>query len=159
MNPLRSLIALAVCIVLGGCGSSVVSDAPGSRGISSWAAPPTPVVPVPSGILLREAPADLGCDSIGWEGEPYETLTFHVDPDAAEPVWAESDTGAVLTTYWSKGFQAGTPAERMVLAPSGEAFVTDGEIVEVPQGANLYVHDYFVCLRPDKLYVLTAERG
>jgi hypothetical protein len=47
----------------------------------------------------------------------------------------------------------------MVLAPSGEAFVTDGEIVEVPQGANLYVHDYFVCLRPDKLYVLTAERG
>ena len=111
MNPLRSLIALAVCIVLGGCGSSVVSDAPGSRVISSWAAPPTPVVPVPSGILLREAPADLGCDSIGWEGEPYETLTFHVDPYAAEPVWAESDTGAVLTTYWSQGFQAGTPAE------------------------------------------------
>lgn len=109
--------------------------------------------------MLREAPADLGCDSIGWEGEPYRTLTFRIDPVAVDPVWAESDTGAVLTTYWSSGFQAGEPSERLVRTPSGEVFVTDGDVVEVPQGANLYIHDYLVCLRPDKLYVVPTEGG
>ena len=157
MNPLRSLPAVALGLLLAACGASTGTAAPIRRGPGSSAAPPTPVAPLPSGIVLREAPAGLGCDSIGWEGEPYRTLTFHVDPDAVEPVWAESDTGAVLTTYWSSGFQAGAPAERLVRAPSGDVFVTDGDVVEVPTGANLYIDDYLVCLRPDKLYVVPTE--
>ena len=159
MKPLRSVPALALCMVLAACGASAGTGGPESAAAGFSALPPTPVVPLPSGVVLRKAPADMGCDSIGWEGEPYRTLTFHVDPDAAEPVWAESNTGSVLTTYWSNGFQTGTAAERVVRDPSGEAFVTDGEVVQVPQGANLYIHDYFVCLGPGKLYVLTTGRG
>ena len=93
------------------------------------------------------------------EGEPYRTLTFRIDPAAVEPVWAESDTGAVLTTYWASGFRAGEPSERVVRTPSGDVFVADGDVVEVPQGANLYILDYLVCLRPDKLYVVPTEGG
>ena len=108
---------------------------------------------------MKITPPNLGCDSIGWEGEPYRTLTFHVDPDAAEQVWAESDTGAALTTQWSEGFQAGTAEERVVRDPQGGVFVSDGDEVPVPEGANLLVKGYFICLRPDTLYVLPAGNG
>ena len=155
----RFVTGLALGLLLTACGACTPTGAPASAEIGSSAAPPTPVVPLPSAIVLRQAPADLGCDTIGWEGEPYRTLTFRVDPAAVEPVWAESDTGAVLTTYWASGFQAGQPSERVVRTPSGEVFVTDGEVVEGPQGANLYIHDYLVCLRPDKLYVVPTEGG
>ena len=156
MNPMRPVSCLALCVLLAACGPSS-GAAPSSTGVGSSELT-TPVAPS-SGMLLRQAPTDLGCDSIGWEGEPYRTLTFHVDPDAIEQVWAESDTGAVLTTYWSNGFHAGTQDERLVRDPLGEVFVSDGEVVDVPEAANLRIHDYLVCLRPDKLYVLTAERG
>jgi hypothetical protein len=146
MNTQRSVTLLALGMLLAACAASTGTSATAS------------VVP-PSGIVLREAPEDLGCDSIGWKGGPYRTLTFHVDHEAAEPVWAESDTGTMLTTYWSSGFQVGDPAERQVLAPSGDVFVTDGEVVEVPQGANLYIDEFLLCLQPDKLYVVPSPGG
>jgi hypothetical protein len=107
-------------------------------------------------IVLRQAPADLGCDSIGWEGEPYRTLTFHIDPDAADHVWATADTGAVLQTYWAAGFEPGSVTERVVRDPAGQVVAADGEVVQVPVGSNLRLHGYFVCLHPTKLYVLLA---
>lgn len=159
MNAARSMPAFALCIVLVACQASTGTGGAESAPAGSSAGPLTSVVPSQPGIVLREAPADMGCDAIGWEGEPYRTLTFHVDPDSVEPVWAESNTGSMLATYWSRGFQAGTAEERVVRDPSGQVFVTDGEVVEVPQGANLYIHDYLVCLRPDRLWVLISERG
>jgi hypothetical protein len=149
--------ALALLVLLVACEASTGTSARPSGGGESPAAA-TPATSS-SGIVLRQAPPDLGCDSIGWQGEPYRTLTFHVDPAAAEQVWAESDTGASLVTYWSAGFQPGTPDERLVRDPSGAVFIRDGDTVEVPEAANLRIQGYFVCLQPDKLYVLTTESG
>jgi hypothetical protein len=89
--------------------------------------------------------------------DPYRTLTFHIDPEAAEQVWAVSDTGALIETYWLPGFEAGR--RRNASVPAGEIVVSDGDVVPVPQGANLRIQGYLVCLRPDRLYVLSAESG
>jgi hypothetical protein len=158
MNLRGPVLALALLAVGGGCDLS----AGASTGASAGA--PSPSVAVrasgsSSTVVLRQSPPDLGCDTIGWEGEPYRTLTFHVDPDAPEQVWAESNTGAPLLTYWSEGFQAGTPDERLVRDPQGGVFISDGDVVEVPAAANLRIHGYLICLQPDKLYVLTNESG
>jgi hypothetical protein len=159
MHPLRVVVGLSLGVLLAACGSSAgTTHASALSGIGSVDVP-TPVAPQASGIVLRQAPPDMGCDAIGWDGEPYRTLTFHVDPTAAEHVWAASDTGGRLTTYWSRGFQPGTPAERLVRDPLGEVFVTDGLVVDVPQAANLRIHDYLVCLQPNTLWVLPTEHG
>jgi hypothetical protein len=113
----------------------------------------------PSAIVLHRAPADLGCDSIGWEGEPYHTLTFHIDPDAADHVWATADTGAVLQTYWPAGFEPGSVAERVVHDPAGQVVAADGDVVPVPVGSNLRLHGYFVCLTPAELHVMLTDPG
>lgn len=107
---------------------------------------PTPATS-PGGIVLRQAPADLGCDSIGWEGEPYHTLTFHID------------TGARLATYWAAGFQPGSVEERVVRDSAGQVVASDGEVVQLPVAANPTLHGYLLCVRPDKLYVLPPSQG
>jgi hypothetical protein len=152
------IVALALSIVVSACGTSGGTADSSPVGVGPSTDAQTPVPASSSAIVLRPAPPDLGCDSIGWEGERYRTLTFHVDPGAAEQVWAESDGGAMLATYWSAGFQPGTEPG-VILDPMGGVFVTDGDVVEVPEAANLEIHGYFVCLRPDRLYVLTRERG
>lgn len=119
---------------------------------------PTPATS-PGGIVLRQAPADLGCDSIGWEGEPYHTLTFHIDPAAADQVWAVADTGARLSTYWAAGFQPGSVEERVVRDSAGQIVASDGEVVQLPEAANPTLHGYLLCVRPDKLYVLPPSQG
>jgi hypothetical protein len=43
--------------------------------------------------------------------------------------------------------------------PQGGVFISDGEAVAVPEGANLLVKGYFICLTPDTLYVLPAGNG
>ena len=103
-----------------------------------------------SRIVLHQAPANLGCDSIGVE---YRGVTFHIDPAATEPVSAVADTGVSLVTYWSAGFHAGTAAERVVRDPAGQVVVADGDTLAVGQR----LHGYFVCLAPDALYVLLAD--
>jgi hypothetical protein len=157
MTRLGSIAALAMVVCLAACDATI---GPSDRATGGVGQPEVVATPAAStGIVLRQAPADMGCDTIGWEGEPYRTLTFHVDPDAAEQVWAESDTGASLTSSWSAGFQPGTAEERLVRDPQGQVFISDGEIVEVPEAANLRIHGYLVCLRPDELWVLTNESG
>ena len=106
MKRLGPVPALALLMLLAACQAGTGASASATGGVSQPSVVATPAGS--PGIVLRQAPANLGCDSIGWEGEPYRTLTFHVDPDAPEHVWAESDTGATLTTQWSEGFQAGT---------------------------------------------------
>ena len=68
-------------VLVAGCGS---------------ATPPTPTSPaVASGaaIQLNQAPADLGCDTIGVD---YREVTFRIDPAEAEQVAALADTGQLL---------------------------------------------------------------
>ena len=111
----------------------------------------------PSGtttIVLNEAPANLGCDTIGID---YTSMTFRIDPAATEQVSAVTDTGVTLTTYWSTGFMPGTDAERLVRDPNGKVVVSDGELLQVPPAAYPRLGGYFVCLAPDKLYVLTRR--
>ena len=94
---------------------------------------------------------------MGWEGEPYRTLTFRIDPAATEQVTAVSDTGVQLMTYWSAGFVPGTTAERVVRDPAGQVVARDGEVLTVPEAAFPELHGYFVCLNPTKLYVLLTK--
>jgi hypothetical protein len=105
-------------------------------------------------IVLHEVPANLGCDTIGID---YTSMTFRIDPAAAEQVAAVTDTGVTLATYWSAGFTAGADAERVVRDPAGEVVVTDGDVLQVPPAAYPRLGGYFVCLGPDKLYVLLAD--
>jgi hypothetical protein len=105
-------------------------------------------------IVLREAPANMGCDAIGID---YTSMTFHIDPTATEQVSTVTDTGVTLATYWAAGFQPGADTERVVRDPAGQVVVTDGEVLQVPAAAYPRLHGYFVCLAPDKLYVLLTE--
>ncbi|HET9757955.1 MAG TPA: hypothetical protein VFP66_15735 [Candidatus Limnocylindrales bacterium] len=105
-------------------------------------------------IVLHEAPANLGCDTIGID---YTSMTFRIDPTAAEQVSAVTDTGVTLTTYWSVGFQPGSDAERVIRDPAGKVVVSHDEVLLVPPAAYPRLAGYFVCLAPDKLYVLLAD--
>lgn len=123
---------------------------------------PGPTIEVPaatastgaSTIVLHEAPANLGCDTIGID---YTSMTFHIDPIAAEQVSAMTDTGVSLATYWAAGFQPGADTERVVRDTAGKLVVTDGDVLQVPPAAYPRLAGYFVCLGPDKLYVLLAD--
>jgi hypothetical protein len=113
---------------------------------------------VPSGsatgsLELRQAPADLGCDTIGVE---YRNVTFQIDPGAEEPVTAQTDTGKSLQTFWSAGFE-GSAAERVVKDPTGQVVATNGETLVIPEGAFPRLHGYFVCPSPNALYILIQD--
>ena len=95
---------------------------------------------------------DLGCDSIGID---YKTMTFRIDPAAAEQVSAMTDTGVSLITNWPAGFKAGTAGERVVRDVAGMVVATDGETFK----AGEQLHGYYVCLAPTKLYVMLAAPG
>jgi hypothetical protein len=163
MRLTRCFAALAVTLIVAACGSAPAPSATGAASVTPTEGTsqvvPTPGASAAPAIVLRAAPPDMGCDSIGWEGEPYRTLTFHIDATADPQVWAQANTGALLATSWSRGFAAGTPEERVVRDPAGNVFISDGEVVPVPEGANLRIHDYLVCLERDELTVLTNERG
>ena len=146
---LGRLAGLLLCVPLAACTagagpSSTATDAP---------IPPATVAASPSGIVLRRAPADLACDSIGID---YTSLQFRIDPEAAEQVAAVTDTGVELKTYWADGFQPGTAAERVVRDPAGQVVATDGEVLGVP---NTGLHGYFVCLGQGALWVLRTDPG
>jgi hypothetical protein len=107
-----------------------------------------------STIVLREAPANLACDAIGVD---YKSLTFRIDPHAQEQVAAETDTGVSLATYWSAGFRPGTDRELNVRDSNGEVVVADGDLLQVPAAGYPRLQGYFVCLAPDKIYVLATD--
>jgi hypothetical protein len=162
----RPVTWFALCLSLVGCmgGTSNQSPGPTAEGpvptgtavAPSSAAPSTTASSASGGttLVLNEAPANMGCDTIGID---YKTMTFDIDPDAMDHVTAETDTGVTLKTYWSAGFQPGTSADLVVRDPTGAVVVNNGGVLQVPPGAYPRLHGYFVCLAPDKLYVLLTD--
>lgn len=163
----RHVAWFALCLSLLGCigGTSNQSPSPTAEGpvstataaASSSAAAPSSAASAGSGattIVLNEAPANMGCDTIGID---YKSMTFDIDPDAVEQVAAETEAGVILKTYWSAGFQPGTDAEQVVRDPTGAVVVHSGDVLQVPPAGYPRLHGYFVCLAPDKLYVLLTD--
>jgi hypothetical protein len=107
-------------------------------------------------IQLNQAPADLGCDTIGVD---YREVTFQIETDlvGADQVTALANTGTVLRTFWSPGFQGGSATEKVVLDPAGAVVVTDAEVLAIPEGAFPRLNGYFVCPSPDALYILAED--
>lgn len=140
---------LFLCLSLAACAGTSPGTSP-----SQTAEPSASPSASGTGIVLHEAPANLGCDTIGID---YTSVTFRIDPAAAEQVAAVTDTGVTLTTYWSAGFQPGSDAERVIRDPAGKVVVSHGEVLLVPPAAYPRLAGYFVCLGPDKLYVLLAD--
>jgi hypothetical protein len=144
-------LSFALVVFATACQSSSASGAPGA---TATAGAPTSGAPSGSTIDLHEAPANLGCDTIGVD---YRSMTFHIDPAAAEQVSATTDTGVTLATYWSVGFVPGTDSERVIRDPAGKVVVTDGEVLQVPPAAYPRLAGYFVCLGTNKIYVLLND--
>jgi hypothetical protein len=154
---------LILCMSLVACTTgtpsptTAVPPATSSSSTGSATAPPATSSTSPSSaatIVLREAPANLGCDAIGID---YKSMTFHIDPAATEQVSAVTDTGVALVTYWAAGFQPGSNTDRVVRDPAGKTVVSDGDVLQVPPAAYPRLGGYFVCLAPDKLYVLLVD--
>jgi hypothetical protein len=145
-------LSFALVVFATACQSSPASGARVATATTSGAAPSG--TPSGSTIDLHEAPANLGCDTIGVD---YKSMTFHIDPAAAEQVSATTDTGVTLVTYWSVGFVPGTDSERVIRDPAGKVVVTDGEVLQVPPAAYPRLAGYFVCLGTSKIYVLLND--
>jgi hypothetical protein len=107
---------------------------------------------------LRQAPADLGCDAMPVD---YRKVTFHVDPGAADPVTAATDTGATLKTYWSPGFTLTSVQDAasapVVQDPNGQVVAHEGEELAIPEATLPRLHGYFVCPSTDAVYVLLQD--
>jgi hypothetical protein len=51
-------------------------------------------------------------------------MTFRIDPDAAEPVLAVTDTNVQLRTHWSAGLMQAPGGQRAIVDPAGKVVVT-----------------------------------
>jgi hypothetical protein len=143
LKMIRQVRWIALAAVVAACGSATLTTQPGSPAAASNAA-----------IQLDQARGDFGCDTIGVD---YREVTFRIDPGETHQVSALANTGTVLRTFWSAGFRGGSAAEKVVFDPAGAVVATDGEVLEIPQGAFPRLHGYFVCPSPDALYVLIAD--
>ena len=141
MTAHRILLVLA-CLALWACAGSSTSSS-----LSPVATPGAST----TAIVLRETPADLGCDAIGVD---YQSVTFHIDPSATEQVSATTDTGVSLVTYWPVGFM-GDATGRLVHDTQGNVVATDGDVL--PNGQVL--NGYKVCPTPTELYVMFQRPG
>jgi hypothetical protein len=144
-------LSFSLVVFATACQSSPASGAPVA---SATAGASASGAPSGSTIVLHEAPANLGCDTIGVD---YKSMTFHIDPAAAEQVSATTDTGVTLVTYWSVGFVPGADSERVIRDPAGKVVLRDGEVLQVPPAAYPRLAGYFVCLGTDKIYVLLND--
>jgi len=136
-------------------GSDVTIGSPDDTGD-----PPSPsqaATGAPSGAFrLQRAPTNLGCDSLP---STYQVAIIRIDPDRAEPVWAEADRGKRLGVLWSAGFSADDDGRPVVVGPKGEVVARDGERIEIPGRAWPSLHGYFVCAGADDIYVLENAPG
>lgn len=153
------VMALAAMLGLAACAPGA-STAPSVAPSAAPSMTPDLAAGSPGAIVLRQAPAEgyPPCDSIGVEN-PAHSLTFRIDPDAAEQVTALTDTGVVFVTYWSHGFQPGTPTERAIRDPAGQVVVTDGDVLALPEGTHPRLHGYLVllCNGSNTLYVFLID--
>lgn len=159
---MRAIAAMALVAALGLATCAPATTTAPSTAPSLAPSEPTPVAPTgPAGslsaIVLREAPSigEFGCDAIGAE-PTFHSLTFRIDPAAAEQVTAVTDTGVTFTTYWSTGFQPGTTTERVIRDPAGRVVVTDGKVIPVPEADSPRLNGGYpvsVCNGSHKLYV------
>jgi hypothetical protein len=132
---IRSAALASICaIVLGACSGGASTSPTATPGSS-----PTPGGAV---LVLDRTPDDTGCDTIGIN---YTSVTFHIDLTASPQIWAEADTGVLLTVKWDSTFQAGTGAEPTVVDGSGAVVLQDGDILDVPEGAYPELKGHFVC--------------
>ena len=123
-------------------------------GASTSSAVPSMAVPSGAALVLQSAPPNLGCDTMG---VPYRSVTFEIDPAAADPVTAVTDQGTTLRTFWSAGFVGGPAADPVVRDPGGQVVARDGDVLDIPEGASPRLKGYFVCPSGDALYVLLED--
>jgi hypothetical protein len=136
-------LASVFAIALGAC-SNPASTAPSATPGSS-ATPGTAV------LELDRAADNLGCDTIGVD---YRSVTFHIDPSADPQIWAVTDTGGSLGVRWDSTFEAGTGAEPTVIDADGETVISDGDTLDIPEGAFPELKGHFVCPGPTELSIL-----
>jgi hypothetical protein len=150
---MKAVISLAIVAMsaLGACASTPQPP--------SSAAAPTLAAAGAGAPSLNRAPADIGCDSIGWpdEVEPFGSLPFRVDPAAADPVVSVTDTGVTLETWWVPGFEPGP--DRSVVGPDGEVVIRDGEVLTLVPMQNPELHGYSLCITPTSLSVMMPANG
>jgi hypothetical protein len=145
----RSIVLVVLSLAAVACATPAATVTPTSPPTASPTAAPS--ASGTSSIELHQAPADMGCDSIGVD---YTSLTFHIDPGAVDQVTALTNKAVTLKTYWSPGFVPGTDAERLIRDKAGKVVVHDGDPLLVPAAAYPRLAGYFVCLGPDAIYVL-----
>ena len=149
----RHIRWMAVALLVAACGSNTPATPFGTAPPPS--APPASA-PAGSGVAiqLQQAPANLGCDTIGVD---YRVVTFQIDLASTTQVTALANSGLVLQTFWAAGFRGGTADNKVVFDPTGAVVVTNGDKLEIPQGAFPRLHGYFVCPGPEALYILAAD--
>ena len=151
MTALRALLVVG-CLALWACASPTTTPSP---------APSVSPVPSPSAsaatssipIVLRETPADLGCDSIPVD---YTRVIFHIDPAAAEPVTATTDKGVSLVTYWPAGY---TADETGIRDNTGMVVITDRQPLHVNEQRIHGSGGTDLCWGLTTLYVSPAASG
>ena len=144
MTTHRILLVVA-CLVLWACAGSPTRPSP-SQAASPGATTINTAAPSSATVVLHETPADLGCDSIGID---YKTVTFHIEPAAAEQVSATTDTGVALVTYWEAGMRAEAGPDPVIRDARGNVVMADGDVLQVGQR----LRGFDVCFAPTKLYV------
>jgi hypothetical protein len=143
----RLLLVLGSVVLVAAC-SGGATPAPSANPTTN----PTPS-PVAGGLTLRAAPANLGCDTMQVS---YSSVTFHIDPAAADQVTATTPDGKTLQTYWSGGF-TGDAEAKLIKDSKGAVVAADGDELAIPQGAFPRLHGYFVCPSTDAIYVLEQD--
>lgn len=121
---------------------------------------PSPVATEPPGpgfvFPLVRVRGDMGCDSIL---PPYRSWVFHLDPTAAEPVWAIADTGARLRVEWGSEFRGEVGPPPVIVDGDGIVVVREGTAGVMPDRAWPSLGDHFVCPGPEALYVFSEPVG
>lgn len=168
----RSLFVASILLAIAGC--TLGGDLSSSPVVPSVVSPTSTITPTPMptqhaptstpsappsptlgrAIQLRPVPHDFGCDAIT---VPYREATLHIDVAASDQVTAIADTGTVLITFWSVGFQGGSKTDPVVRDPAGQVVAAEGEIVTIPDHAWPRMRGYFVCAAPDALYILLTD--
>ena len=113
---------------------------------------PGSAAPGPSAeaLTLNLNTSDFGCDTVRMA---YRSVIIHIDPSAADPVWAVTDTGDRLKTFWSSTFQGGTTTDPVVYDGRGVVVAFDGTRIDLPNATFPTLAGYFVCPSADAIYV------